>query len=1112
LTQCVQEFLLYWMLRLMTLKRIKTTYTQKHINTLKTPECSYSEDNLMQKHAIITLILLSTLIPFTPFPTTESSTLLENQKGPLIESFLMLELSQSKFTASSGAVGCEALLRFEDVLTPVELSFAENVGIHFIRRRGSIIHVGPIYSALVTSMDSINKLSSIGLIQATSGSKKYYPSLTTSVEAIHAPEVWSSVSKGDESINGSGIRVAIIDTGISLIHPSFWRSNTPPLDVIEDNGQYYVDLNDNEVADANEGPIRGTHEPASYSEFDYSQNYLYLDDNNNADFDFDEGERWLGGYDENNDGMINLPDENVSVLGECKVVLLYNQDTGLVYERGVNLTTQGYSVTDYHGHGTHVASIIAGGQPGFTDMIGVAPGADLIIIRSPLESSDILDGIHFAIVNDAEVINMSFSSYLGFLDGTDSEDLAVTEAFRNYGVISSLAGGNLGGSRGSAKHAHFSVSSGEMVNVTLSVSSLPQYSFLNLLWRSTDMDERVVLTPSEGEPIDLGSFNELEDASIIQTDEIYAYAFKDVSFRGYCRLIIQKATSDHYWDSGIWTLTVENPEGEEVIVDGYAWDNEWTTTKLVFGSHGVSTRTISSPATADLGIAVAAYDEGSETIMGSSSRGPRIDGVAKPEIAAPGSSILAANRLSILTSLWTTRSGTSMACPHIAGVLALIKQASDDNNGWESISALLEGAGGIASHQAPPDNAQGYGLCDSLWSVRHVLDLPFDSSMTLNKWEGFRPLISDPSELDVGDELDIRSVREYQEIEYLGLAVVFDDTPNFQSENILTIRWNTDSNSNTGINGADILVNITNGEANPFTWSDTSYIPSSISVDWWNDSESVFVYLEKPEAGLRGSLSVVSTNASTQEFDETFYATLKNQWRPLVQSISMTSDEEEIDMEIQLSDRDDIAQSISMDWTIFDGGLNELLSGNEVGTVVHVNINLGSMESEDLISILLEVNDSHETMTLPLIALSKGMGVNFSIEEAYLNQTSVRVGPLINEHITGMITITGYSLITEVYISFKAEQGYFLNFSLTGSDGEYPIDITPSGFVVGEYEAYAVAETQLGNKIETHFANIEIIEDNSVIILGGSAVIVVIIAAVLVPRLINRSRKIVDEQ
>jgi hypothetical protein len=704
---------------------------------------------------------------------------------------------------------------------------------------------------------------------------------------------------------------------------------------------------------------------------------------------------------------------------------------------------------------------------------------------------------------------MSFSSYLGFLDGTDTEDLAVTEAFRSYGVISTLAGGNLGGTRGSRKHAYFSVTSGGFADVSLSVSSIPQYSFLNLLWRSEDMDERVLLSPSEGDQVDLGPFSELADASIIQTDEIYAYVFKDISLRGYCRLIIQKATSEHYWNSGTWTLSIENPEGEDVWVDGYAWDNDWTTTKLIFRSHGVSTRTISSPATADLGVAVAAYDEGTQNIGGSSSRGPRIDGVIKPEIAGPGSSILAANRFTSMTSLWTTRSGTSMACPHIAGVAALIKQASDDANGWESISALFEGAGGIGSHQMPPDASQGYGLSDSLWSVRHVIDLPFNSEMTSHNWRGFETLISDPSESEIGAMLDIRSVREYQETELLGLAIEFDDNPNFQNDNILSIRWDTDSNINTGVNGADILVNLTDGIASPFTWSGSSYTPSSLNVEWWNNSEFVFISIEKPEAGLRGGISVTSTNTSTLESDDTSCGTLENQWRPLVKSINLVSDEEEeYEIEIELSDRDDTAGSLSTFWKVVDGGFNELLSGTENGNIATVNVNLGTIGSEDLISLFIEVSDSHETLTLPIIALSRGIGVNFSFQEAYLNQTTVRVGPLINEHFTGKIVITGYSLIKEVFISFKAEQGYTLNLSLTGLDGEYPIDIAPSGFSIGEYEVYAVAESQLGVRNELHFTNVEIIEDNSILILGGSAVIVIVIVIILVPRLINRTRKV----
>jgi subtilisin family serine protease len=79
---------------------------------------------------------------------------------------------------------------------------------------------------------------------------------------------------------------------------------------------------------------------------------------------------------------------------------------------------------------------------------------------------------------------------------------------------------------------------------------------------------------------------------------------------------------------------------------------------------------VSSLACGHLVISVANCDTEAERVNPSSSQGPTRDGRRKPEIAAPGTDVVAARGFSSPERPWLALSGTSMASPFVAGLAA----------------------------------------------------------------------------------------------------------------------------------------------------------------------------------------------------------------------------------------------------------------------------------------------------------------------------------------------------------------------------------------------------------------------------------------------------------
>lgn len=141
---------------------------------------------------------------------------------------------------------------------------------------------------------------------------------------------------------------------------------------------------------------------------------------------------------------------------------------------------------------------------------------------------------------------------------------------------------------------------------------------------------------------------------------------------------------------------------------------------IAAGNFGPDTASLVSPASRALdsltNFAVGSVDPNTSNVWFSSSRGPsNCGGVGiKPNMCAPGPNI----RSSIPDGLYEYRGGTSMAAPHVAGAVAILRQFAPNTTAREIKQALLAGA---TPRGSPfPNNDYGWGILNIPASLEYL--------------------------------------------------------------------------------------------------------------------------------------------------------------------------------------------------------------------------------------------------------------------------------------------------------------------------------------------------------------------------------------------------------
>jgi serine protease len=349
-------------------------------------------------------------------------------------------------------------------------------------------------------------------------------------------------------------------------------------------------------------------------------------------------------------------------------------------------------VEDFDGHGTHTSGTIAAADNGI-GVVGVSPHADLLIAKvmdnaGSGQTSWLISGIQWAVSNNAKVISMSLGSY----SYSAALDTACSNAYA-AGVVLVAAAGNDGVSTPSYPAALSSVISVAALDQNKNIASFSNYgSTIALVAPGVYVDSTVPISIDTAAAADAVWSSTSHESNMISGTA-------------------PGSVTGQICNCGLADGSTPQNTCPPNVAGNIAHVRRGTTTFAAKVAHAKSKGAIGAIISNNVsGTFKGTLSDGNSLVVVSISQA---DGDALQILAQSGIS----GTVSVDGVLYASYSGTSMACPHVAGVAALIFSAAHYNITPTEVSNILfNSAQDLGT--AGRDDIFGHGLVDAYAALK----------------------------------------------------------------------------------------------------------------------------------------------------------------------------------------------------------------------------------------------------------------------------------------------------------------------------------------------------------------------------------------------------------